>query len=487
MNLRQKAIRGAMWSALEKWGAQLVSTAIFLLLARLLGVEAFGLVALANVFLAFMRIFLDQGFAQALVQKEQLESAHLDTAFWTSLLMGVLLVLVILAGAGRVANFYDQPELAPIIRWMSISFLFAGLSSVQSAILQRNMQFKIFAVRSLVATIACGVAGIGAALMGLGVWSLVVKEIVFASTGSILLWSTSGWMPGFRFSPKHFKELFSYGINILGLNFLNFFNLRSDDMLIGYFLGPVALGYYTVAYRLLSIMIKLLSDVTAQVALPTFSRLQREPKKMRTAFYKVTQYTSLVSFPAFMGMAVLAPELIQTLFGDDWLPSVPVMQILALIGILQSVQYLAGTVILAMDKPLWRLRAMFVITAFNIAGFFIAVRWGITAVAASYVICVYLFSPIFLILMKKLIDIDFKKYFLQYTTPLLSSLFMVVFILGAKQIFYGWIHPSISLIVCSSMAILIYLFGIMLLSPNLFDQTYKLALSSLPSSALKSR
>ncbi len=479
MSLRQQAIRGAMWSAIEKWGAQLVSTAIFLLLARLLGAEAFGLVALANVFMYFMQIFLDQGFAQAIIQKDKLEPEHLDTAFWTSVLMGTLFLLTILTSAGTVANFYSEPALAPIIRWMSISFLFAGLSSVQAAILQRNMQFKIFAARSLVATATCGIAGIGAALLGFGVWSLVIKEVVFGSTSALMLWSASSWRPGFRFSLEHFRELFSFGINIIGFNFLDFFNRRSDDLLIGYFLGAVALGYYNVAYRLLLIMIKLLTNVTIQVALPTFSKLQKEPDRMRDAFYKVTRYTSLISFPAFLGMALLAPELVQTLFGNEWLPSVPVMRILAFIGILQSVQYFAGTVLLAMNKPLWRLRVVFLITVFNIAGFFIAVRWGINAVALSYAICVYSFSPIFLILVRKLIGINFKRYLLQYTTPLVSSLFMMALLLGAKHVFRDWANQYAALSIYISVGMLAYLSGIMLLSPNLFNQTYKLALSSL--------
>lgn len=480
MGLRQKAIHGAIWSAIEKWGAQLVSTTIFLLLARLLGAEAFGLIALANVFMYFMQIFLDQGFAQAIIQKDRLEPAHLDTAFWTSVLMGALCLLTVLAGAGTVANLYNEPELAPIIRWMSISFLFAGLSSVQSAILQRNMQFKVFAARSLVATAACGVAGIGAALVGLGVWSLVIKEIVFGSVGALMLWSSSDWRPGFRVSTKHFRELFAFGINIIGFNFLNFLNRRSDDLLIGYFLGTVALGYYNVAYRLLLIMIKLLTNVTAQVALPTFSRLQKEPEKMRQAFYRVTRYTSFVSFPAFLGMAVLAPEIIAAVFGEEWLPSVMVMQILAFIGILQSVQYFAGTVLLAMNKPLWRLRVIFLITVCNVIGFFITVRWGISAVAASYVICIYLFSPIFLVLIKKLINIDFKTYFLQYLTPLLGSLIMVASMLGAKQLMNDWSNIYLSLALYALVGILTYLFGIMALSPKLFHHTYSFAAASLP-------
>ena len=471
MSLRQKAIHGAMWSAIEKWGAQLVSTIIFLLLARLLGAEAFGLVALANVFMYFMQIFLDQGFAQAIIQKDELEPEHLDTAFWTSVLMGGLFILVILTGAGAVANFYNEPELAPIIRWMSISFLFSGLSSVQAATLQRDMQFKVFAARSLVATLACGVAGIGAALMGLGIWSLVIKEIVFGSTGALMLWTSSDWRPGFRFSPKHFRELFTYGINIIGLNFLNFFNLRSDDMLIGYFLGPVALGYYSVAYRLLLIMIKLLTTVTNQVALPTFSRMQKEPERMRKTFYKVTQYTSLVSFPAFIGMAILAPELIHTLFGAEWMPSVPVMRILAFSGILQSVYQFNGTVLLAMGKPSWSLGLQCLGMLRNITTFLFLVHWGIVAVAIGFVAGGYVFSPIPLLLIKKVIRINFAEYLFQFLPPLAASAVMAGALFVMRYTIVDWsLSNTLILLMGVGLGGLVYAVTLASVSPKLIKE-----------------
>lgn len=476
MSLRQKAIRGTVWSAVEKWGGQLTSAMVFLLLARLLGAEAFGLVALASVFLAFMQIFLDQGFAQAIVQRDKLAPEHLDTAFWTSVLMATLFVLGTFLGAGKVADFYGEPALTPIIQWMSLSFLLAGLSSVQAAILQRNMKFKVLAARSLVATVACGIAGIGAALLGLGVWSLVIKEIVFGLSGAILLWSTSDWRPGFRFSPPHFKDLFSFGISVVGSNFLDFFSRRSDDLLIGYYLGTVALGYYSVAYRLLLIMIRLLTSVTTQVALPTFSRIQKDPERMRSAFYKVTKYTSLVSFPAFLGMAVLAPELIQVLFGKEWLPSVVVMQILAFIGIVHSVQYFTGTVLLAMNRPLWRLKVIFLSTVCNVIGFFIVVRWGIAAVAACYVVVGYLFSPFFLLLIKRLIAIDIRQYLLQYSAPLFSSLAMVACISGMKQFLQASPYIIVNLAIYISCGVLVYATGIAFLWPTLFNRVYRLAL-----------
>lgn len=478
MNLRQRAIQGTFWSAIEKWGGQLVSTAIFLLLARLLGVEAFGLVALANVFLSFMHVFLDQGFAQAIIQRDKIEPEHLDTAFWTSVLMSILFVLIVWTGAGAFANFYGEPDVAPIVRWMSLSFLFAGLSSVQSAILMREMKFKAFAARSLIATVVCGVVGVGSALAGFGVWSLVFKEIAFGVTGAITLWSVGDWRPGLRFSASHFKELFSFGINIVGFNVLNFFNLRSDDILIGYFLGSVALGYYSVAYRLLLIMIRLLTTVTTQVALPTFSQMQDDLTRIRKAFYKVTRYTSLISFPAFLGIAVAAPELVQCLFGEEWLPSVPVMRVLSFIGILESMEEFNAVLLLSMGKPLWRLAIQFINTVANVIVFLIVVRWGLVAIALALVIRGYLLSPVSLLVVNKLINIDFRQYIANFSSPLAASTLMVATIVAVQHFSGGALNIYIQLAMMITIGVATYTLSILAISPKLYAEVKALIFSA---------
>jgi PST family polysaccharide transporter len=456
-----------MWSAAEKWGAQVASTAVFLLLARLLDAEAFGLIALAHVFLSFVYTLLDQGFAQAIVQRENLDPEHLDTAFWTSVAMGGIFVLATLLGARFMANFYREPTLAPIIQTMSFSFLFAGLSSVHSAILQRNMQFKVFAVRSLVATVACGIAGIGAALVGLGVWSLVVKELVFGSTASLLLWTQCDWRPGWRFSTPHFQDMFSFGINIIGFNLLNFLNRHSDDMLIGYFLGSVALGYYSVAYRLLLIMIQLFSRITTQVSLPAFSRFQTQPDKIRSMYYKVTQIISLVSLPAFMALAVMAPELIRFFFGEQWMPSVPTMRILALSGTLQSIYAFNGTVLLAMNKPFLRLINQLTNTLANLVIFALVVHWGIVAVALGYVIRGYLLSPLQLFFVNKTLIIDFRKYLLQYAPALLGTVAMAITVFTIRFALKGFLYDALCIFVSGMAGTLTYVITVSWVAPEL--------------------
>ena len=471
MNLKQKAIKGVFWSATQSWGSQAISFLVFALLARLLAPETFGLIALAGVFLAFIEVFLDQGFSTAIIQRQKLEPEHLDTAFWTNLAIGILMTGASISAADLIADFYRQPELAPIIRWLSISFVLRALSAVQEAIFTRNLDFKTLAIRSLIAVIAGGIVGVSMAFMGFGVWSLVGQRLSSSIVQITVLWWASDWRPKFRFSEKHFLELFSFGISVIGINLLEFFNRRSDDFLIGYFLGTVALGYYSIAYRVLLVMIQLLNSVTSRVALPSFSELQQEPKKMRNAFYKVTQLTSLISFPAFMGVAVLSPEIVKCLFGEQWLASVPVMQILAFVGLLHSVYYFHSTVIISMGKPLWKLKLNFISSVINILVFTLVVHWGIVAVAAAYTIRGYLFAPFYDLLVYKLIRVNLSKYFNHYLSSLLGTLAMVFSIFMAKYILQNLFSLPILLSIFILVGIGVYALTILFLEPILIKQT----------------
>jgi O-antigen/teichoic acid export membrane protein len=176
-NLRQQAVKGVFWSALESWGRQAISFGVFFLLARLLGPGTFGLVALSSVFLAFLQVFLDQGFSQAIVQRQNLEPEHLDTAFWTNLGVSILLATTSIACAGLVSDLFKEPQITSIIRCSSLGLLLSAFSSVQDAILQRKLAFKALATRSLVGVVIGGVVGVSMAFMGFGVWSLVGQQL----------------------------------------------------------------------------------------------------------------------------------------------------------------------------------------------------------------------------------------------------------------------------------------------------------------------
>jgi PST family polysaccharide transporter len=386
-----------------------------------------------------------------------------------------------------MANLFSQPQLTPIIRWLSLSFLISALSKVQEAIFRRNLAFKTLAIRSLVAVVAGGLCGVIMAFMGFGVWSLVGQQLTNGLVQILVLWWASDWRPGLNVSLRHFRELFSFGINVLVMNILEYINIRADDFLIGYFLGPVALGYYSIAYRLMMIVLDLLTNTMNQVAIPLFSRLQKEPERMREAFYRVAELASLVSFPIFFGLAALAPELIRVLFGAKWLPSIPVIQILSFIGVLHSVSYFNGTVIMAMGKPSWKVMVNFIYSIANLVAFIAVVRWGIVAVAAAYVIRGYvLLPPIEMALVSRLIHTNLSTYVRRLIAPLTASLAMVIAIWMVKHFITGFVSLYVLLSVSVVIGAFVYIVTILMVAPKLVRQVLDLAQLVLPIRTKKS-
>ncbi|MEM9117871.1 MAG: lipopolysaccharide biosynthesis protein [Cyanobacteria bacterium P01_F01_bin.56] len=470
MSIERKAAKGVLWSVVEGWGSQAISLIIFFLLVRLLSPEVFGLLAMANVFWAFMNVFLDQGFAQALIQCRKLEPEHLDTAFWTNFFIGAVLASVTIASADFVANGFNQPQLAPILKCFSTLFIITSLSNVQKALLEREFAFKAIASRSLLGLFTSGIVGIAMALSGYGVWSLVGQRLTNEVVGSLVLWKASHWRPGFRFSKSHFNQLFNFGISLLALNFIGFFNNRGNDLLIGYYLGPVPLGYYAIARRVIDTLLQLLVRTTSQVALPTFSRLQDDLDQFRKVYYTATQLTSLIAFPIFLGVAVLAPEIIALVSGPQWQASVPIIQILTFSGIVQSMSFLKGPILMAMGKPEWRLWQSLLSITLNIIGFLIAFKWGIIAVTIAYVIRRCLVFPIGQWAIHLVIHFSWQTYLKQLVTPIISALSMAISMLILRGMIVNWFDSEIlTIMACSILGSIIYLVMIKLLSPQLFQ------------------
>lgn len=486
MSLRQKAAKGVLWSLVQKWGRAGISIVVFVALSRMLPPEAFGLVALASAFTFFIELFLDLGFSTAIVQRADLEPEHLDTAFWVGILFGLVMTVATMAASGWIASFFGEPRLAPVLRWLSLGFVISALRSTQTAILQRKFAFKTLAARSMIAQTLGGVLGVAMAFSGYGVWSLVGQDLVSGLVGVAVLWRASNWRPTFRVSRKHYNDLFGFGAFVVGNNALTAVVRRSDDFLIGYYLGPTLLGYYTVGYQLLLVIIKVVTEVTNTVAFPTFSRIQHQPERMRRAFYKVTQYTSLLAFPVFLGLAAVAPDLVPLVFGEQWLPSVPVMQVLSLMGILQSILFFNFSVIRASGKPAWQLRIMLLNAVCSVIGFIIAVRWGIVAVAASFVIVGYLLAPVTYWTVRQLIQIDLRTYLRQFVPSLMASLLMAAVVVGLRYLLGDQaMNPYAKLAIYVASGMLTYAVAIALAAPSIYRQGLELASTVFPMAKLK--
>jgi O-antigen/teichoic acid export membrane protein len=315
--------------------------------------------------------------------------------------------------------------------------------------------------------------GVGMARMGYGVWSLVAQQGVQEGVGLGVLWWASGWRPGWQFSGAACREIGQWAVPLLGFNLFNFLNSRTDDFLIGYFLGAEPLGYYSVAYRILGVLQQLLVQTSKQVALPTFSRLQSDLAQCRQAFYQATQLTSAIAFPIFLGVSVLAPELIQILFGNQWQPAAIVLQVLALAGLFQSISFFKSSIFLAMGQPMWSLWLSGLTFVLNAIGFAIALPWGIVAVAAAFVIRGYLVFPVGQWVVSRLIHTPLLTYLQQFIPALLSS-FLMASSLIATRFFLQDLPILLFILIASTIGAIVYSLSLLWLSPKTFRELFRL-------------
>ncbi|PSF39086.1 flippase [Aphanothece hegewaldii CCALA 016] len=471
MSFKQKVINSVFWSAAQGLGNQILSLIIFAVLARLLTPKDFGLVAMANVFLAVLQIFLEQGFTQSLIQRQELDQDYLDTAFWTTLVIGVLMTLFGVMTAPLFADFFHQPQLTLVVQWLSLLCFIFSLSQVQQALLERKFAFKVIATRLLFGTIIGGFIGVVMALRGYGVWSLVTQQIVQATVGTIVLWKVSDWRPRWYFSRECYQDLSNFGIHIFGFKIVSFFNDKANDFLIGYILGAVALGYYSLASRIFSIVTQVVVKTSQDIALPAFSRLQNEPERLCRAFSQATQFTSLIAFPTFSGIAVFAPEIIIVFFGQQWLSAIPLISILSLMGLLRSVTYFTASVFVAMNKPSWWFQLGLLKMFFNLIGFLIAYPFGIVAVTWAYVIRLYLAFPVGQWAISKLLKITWGEYLRQFIPSFVGSVIMILVIYSLKILFNYWLFSPVFILIFGSLfGAVVYGLAIYLIAPDIIQK-----------------
>lgn len=480
MELKYRAAQGIAWSALQRGGNQVLSFLVFLVLSRLLEPKDFGLFALASIFTSFVQIFVDQGFSIAIVQFPKIEREHLDTAFWTALLVGAFLTAIGIASAKFVASFFHEPRLASIVVWLSLSLILISLSTTQQARLLRELEFKKLATRTLFSTLIGGTVGIISALAGLGVYSLVIKTLVIHFIGVLVLWNVSDWRPGFRFSLRRFKALFDFGTNITANNILVFLSQRMDNFLIGHYMGASALGYYSIAYNFIQMLVNIFVTTTTSVTISAFSRLNEDREQMLLGFYKATRYSSLFAFPAFIVVSILSPLLVEIFFGEKWLPSVPVMQVLSLIGLIYPISIFNTQVLVAAGKPSWRLRIMMIYAIVDVIAFLIAVRWGIAAVAGALVMRMYLLSPLSYYAVHRVIRIDPGAYIRQFIPSLVGTFALAITILGLLPVFTSVAYPPLRLFLLAFSGGIVYLLVIQLMAPQISDELIGFIRLSLP-------
>ena len=352
---------GAMWSSLETLGTQLLQFLAFVALARLLGPQAWGVIGVALILTAASDTLINEaGWIEALVQKAELERDDLDSVFWLLVGGAVATAILITALAAPMAGWFGEPQLEAILPWLAWSVPLAAAGVVPHALLWRKLACRSLALRSLLGMLAAGLAGVAMALAGGGIWSLVVFQLVQPSIEVLFSWAILPWRPSMRLSWPHLRRIFAFVSGLLGERTLLLTEALLPRILIGSTLGPLAVASYTMARKILELGSRLLWAPVSRVAMPTFIALAGDAGRARDGLVAGIGLTALVSFPAFVGLAVIVPDMVLILFGPAWAPAVPAIRIAVLIGPTLPLTWLLSAFLMAQGdaKSVLRLGAL---------------------------------------------------------------------------------------------------------------------------------
>jgi teichuronic acid exporter len=420
--LRSTVFRSVGWVAVGKWGNRILSLAVFALLGRLLTPSQFGLAALAAVFIALFTLLAEQGFSSALIQKTEVTQEDCDTAFWISMAAAIGLVALTIGLAPLAGHVLHQPRLPAVLRALSPALILTALAGTQEALLERDFAFRSLSIRTLVGSVVGGAAGVTVAALGGGVWSLVVQTLASSAVQVVVLWTVTPWRPGFAVRRSSVRALRVVGLSVLGIEMFAFLNLQSDRLVIGANLGSAALGYYYVGIRIIAIMVEVQTSVIEQVSLTTLSKLRDTPERLISAFYRLTGFSASISILTFSLLALLAPQIVPLVFGSHWHSSVILMQVLCIMGALNSVITFDRNALIAVNASK---SALFITATQSIVCVIVvvvAVRWGVLAVAIAVTVRQYLVWPLRLRALRRHLGVRISTYLLRWFGPMLSGM-----------------------------------------------------------------
>ncbi len=327
-SLKNKTIKGVSWSFVDNIAGSGIMFLVGIILARILTPKEFGLIGIISIFIAVFNSIVDSGFSNALIRKNNATHIDYNTAFIFNLILSGALFLGLFFLAPFVGTFFKEPQLVPLTRAMSVIVLINAFALVQRTLLVKRVDFKTQTKISIIASITSGVIGIGMALKGFGVWSLVAQQISRQLLNTVFLWIFNKWLPKLEFSIKSFKELFGFGWKLLVSGLIDTIWREIYQVVIGKVYAPSTLGQYTRAKQFSDIFSSNLSGVVQRVSYPVLSSIQDDNERLKQAYKKVIKSTMFMSFVLTLGLAAVAKPMVLVLIGEKWLPSVEFLQII---------------------------------------------------------------------------------------------------------------------------------------------------------------
>lgn len=416
------AIKGTMWSLVSSLAPALLGFLVFLATSRVLTPAEFGIVAFAASIATVGLAVAPAGFREALIQRTDIEPKHLDTVFWLCVGAAVAIFGALCVAAPFVASSSGDPLLTALVPFISVRVIFDMAAAVPNALLVRTMSFRMLALRTTAASVVAAVVCLGLLWAGFGLWALAASQLAGSVTTCIGALIAARWRPGLRFDFRALGDLKAFGLFSTGNHFIT--TISVDQLLIGALLGPAGLGIYGFARRIFQIFTDLLSGALNLVSYSLLSSMQGEKTKLREAYLLGTFASSVVAFPVFVGLALVAGDLIPLAFGDHWIEAVPVVQAFCALGILTAVGILQASLIRSQGQAdLWFYYVLSkqVVTVLYV---FLFAGWGLLPLTVSLVVLNALMWMPTLHMVVRLLGISLVSYLGSFALPVLATAVM---------------------------------------------------------------
>ncbi|HXV28915.1 MAG TPA: lipopolysaccharide biosynthesis protein [Sinorhizobium sp.] len=385
--------RLALRGGLVTGGAQILRMAIqfvsVVVLARLLVPEDFGLVASVSPIVAFVGLFQNLGLQQAVIQRSEIGERQLNQVFWIGTLVGLACTLAVVALSPAVAAFYGDARMTAITIAAALPLLLGSLAALPLALMNRHLKFGQLALNDVYAALVGLLVTAAAAWFGMGYWSLVIGPAASAAVALLAAWWATRWMPGrpeFRID----RDIISFGANLTGFNLVNFFSRNLDNVLIGRVSGPVELGHYDRAYKLLLFPLQNITQPLSRVMIPLMSRIQEDKARFRDIYLRTNWLLALVTMPGIAALTLAAEPTVSLLFGEQWLAVAPIFAWLGIASLMQPVSSTTGWIFICQGETKTMFHWGIYSSLTTVLAFVVGLKWGAVGVAAAYAISGYL-------------------------------------------------------------------------------------------------
>ncbi len=454
-----KVISNFIWRFAERCGAQGVSFIVSIVLARLLAPEMYGTIALVTVFTTVLNVFVDSGLGNALIQKKDADEVDFSTVFYFNLTICLILYAAVFAAAPAIARFYNDLELVPIIRVLSLTIVISGIKNVQQAYVSRTLQFKRFFFSTLGGTIGAAIIGITMAYKGFGVWALVIQQIFNATVDTLILWITVKWRPKAVFSFERLKGLASYGWKLLVSSLLDTVYNNVRQLIIGKLYSAADLAYYNKGKQFPNLVITNVNVAIDSVLFPVISANQDDTAQVKKMTRRAIQTSSFVIWPVVMGLAACAESLVKILLTEKWLPCVPYLQIFCFTYGFWPIHTANLNAIKAVGRSDIFLRLEIIKKVIGIASILISMPFGVMPMALAYMATAPLSAFVNATPNRKLLGYKYREQIMDMFPSMLLSFIMAVAVLMVGCI---RINLFLTLVIQIIVGVLVYLCGAVL-------------------------